>query len=195
MILFILFFLIFAYTPRKNIRELSATDPVFMRVHKSQNMLCVPISGDPRESAQRCFGELFKAFYMLKKTYPSIAIKSPRARWNRIDPLDRTTWNGSYGIPLPSAISILPEEVSRRVPTVSIAVWTYDTLMELTTIGPYSGYFRALNRLEDFAAQSQFMLGELYEEEYLLGPTILTKGDQKKYATKIMVSLRHASSF
>jgi hypothetical protein len=155
-----------------------------------QNMLIVESKGDPNTAGAAAFGQLFKAFFKLKRTGEGFEMAAPLARWPGPSTAPKDEWIGIYGMRVPESIREIPEDLRKDVPDAKIARWEYGEAAEILHIGPYGTEAPTIQRLHGFITKSGYEIAGPHEEEYLKGPGMFLKGNPDKYLTIIRYPVR-----
>jgi hypothetical protein len=146
----------------------------------AQKMLVAESKGDPNTAAQTAMTTLFKGFYRI----PGAKMAPPRARWADLVTTPKGEWAGLFGLPLPDAVTGLPEGVTG----VRIETWAYGDVAEILHVGRYDAEAPTVERLMKFIAEKGYVAAGPHEEEYLAGPGMVP--DPAKYQTIIRYQVR-----
>ena len=155
-----------------------------------QKMIEVRAIGDPNIVGREAFGALFKAYFQLNRSAKNLALTAPRARWPRLPETPRAEWMGIYGMPVPKAVSALPEQDSRAAIKVELTMWEYGEVAEILHVGPYAEEKSTIEKLHAFIEKRGYEIIGPHEEEYLKGPGVFLRGDPKDYYTILRYRVR-----
>jgi len=147
---------------------------------EDRKMLVVELKGDPNEQAPKAFSKLFSVYFKLKGASMKTA---PLGRWANVDNTPASEWAGSYAVPVPDGLTILPEQ--KEEPATRIEEWMYGDVAQILHIGPYEEEMPDINKLRDFITASGYKISGPHEEEYIKGPGMIFKGNPKHYWTLI----------
>jgi len=149
----------------------------------SEKMLVVEAKGDPQSVGATAFGLLFQLYYRIPETPKGPQQAAPRARW----PIDfdepRTEWVGLYALPVPDAVTAVPEHQAPPGLHAVLSVWEYGEVAEILHIGPYDREAPTIERLTAYVESSGYVLVGEHEEEYIRGPTVTGPGIPDEYIT------------
>lgn len=150
-----------------------------------QKMLVVEAKGDPNVVGGKAFAMLFQLYFKIKETPKGPGQPAPRARWPMPFDTPKTEWIGLYAMPVPEAVSELPQYEASPELNVSLTTWEYGEVAEILHYGPYDQEQPTVARLMEFIRAQGYEVAGEHEEEYLKGATMFSKGDPKKYVTII----------
>ena len=155
-----------------------------LTVLTDRKMLVITMAGDPDKVAGQAFKELYKYFYKHAAKQSEKEIPVPRARWPMaLSSQDKGTWIGQYGLPVPEGF---PSPIQGNL---RVEDWKYGLVAEILHVGAYDVEMPTLDRLKDYIRFNGYaILGE-YEEEYLIGPGLILKGNPEKYRTILRLRL------
>jgi hypothetical protein len=157
-----------------------------------QRMLVVEATGDPNVVAGAAFKLLFKTYFTLRGVSRAGPQPAPRARWTFSVETPRNEWRGRYALPVPQAVSDLPEKSSGPMP-VAITTWEYGDVAEILHVGSYSTEQPDIERLRAFIdSRGSRVIGD-HEEEYVKGPGMIFAGDPDRYLTIIRLRVDKGS--
>ncbi|MGA1977436.1 MAG: hypothetical protein ABSG89_06215 [Bacteroidales bacterium] len=152
---------------------------------KDQKMIVVESKGDPNIVGGKAFGLLFQLYYSSPKTPKGSIQLFPCARWPESLNAPKSEWIGLYALPVPDSMVILPNYNPQEGIKASLTVWEYGEVAEILHLGPYIREDSTINRLREFVKREGYVIIGGHEEEYIVGPTIGSKGDPEKYVTII----------
>jgi hypothetical protein len=153
--------------------------------------IVVEAIGDPNQTVGPAFSLLFKTFYKIKKR-PKSNIEAPRARWPKPLTTPKNEWVGAYAMPVPPAITSLPDVKSKSGLHVELREWKYGEVAEILHVGPYGKEVPTVEKLKAFIAQNGYEICGDHEEEYLKGPGFLPTNPEK-YLTIIRYQVKKTS--
>ncbi len=153
-----------------------------------QNMLVVTAKGDPNVVAGKAFGLLFKTYIKLPGASRDPK-PAPRARFSG-DMKDKASWTGYYALPVPAGTISLPQVAVEPGYKVELIAWEYGEVAEILHIGPYAGEAPTIEKLHRFITEKGYEIDGPHEEEYVKGPGMFFKGDDKKYYTIIRYQVK-----
>jgi hypothetical protein len=87
----------------------------------------------------------------------------------------------------------LPPYTPQEGIKASLAIWEYGEVAEILHLGPYSREDSTMNRLREFVHREGYVIIGGHEEEYVVGPTVSSKGDPEKYITVIRYRVRRVN--
>jgi hypothetical protein len=154
-------------------------------IQKNQKMLVVEAKGDPNVVGGEAFGLLFRLYYSMPETPKGPMQAAPRARWPISVDAPKSTWIGAYALPVPEAITELPQHEVQEGLKASLTIWEYGKVAEILYIGPYDREEPTIKRLVDFIKGQGYVIVGDHEEEYIKGPSMYGKEDPEKYVTII----------
>jgi hypothetical protein len=157
-----------------------------------QRMLVVEATGDPNVVAGAAFKLLFKTYFTLQGVSRAGRQPAPRARWTFSVDMPRNEWRGRYALPVPEAVSDLPEKVAEPMAIV-ITTWAYGDVAEILHIGSYSTEQPDIERLRAFIDSQGYRVVGDHEEEYVKGPGMIFAGDPDTYLTIIRLRVEKRS--
>jgi hypothetical protein len=157
-----------------------------------QRMLVVEATGDPNVVAGAAFKLLFKTYFTLQGVSRAGRQPAPRARWTFSVDTPRNEWRGRYALPVPEAVSDLPEKVAEPMAIV-ITTWAYGDVAEILHIGSYSTEQPDIERLRAFIDSQGYRVVGDHEEEYVKGPGMIFAGDPDTYLTIIRLRVEKRS--
>jgi effector-binding domain-containing protein len=157
-----------------------------------QRMLVVEATGDPNVVAGAAFRLLFKTYFTLHGVSRAGRQPAPRARWTFSADTPRKEWRGRYALPVPQAVSDLPEKVAGPMPIV-ITTWAYGDVAEMLHVGSYSTEQPDIERLRAFIESQGYRVVGDHEEEYVKGPGMIFAGDPDTYLTIIRLRVKKGS--
>jgi hypothetical protein len=157
-----------------------------------QRMLVVEATGDPNVVAGAAFKRLFKTYFTLHGVSKAGPQPAPRARWTFSVDTPRNEWRGRYALPVPEAVSDLPENSAGPMPVV-ITTWAYGDVAEILHIGSYSTEQPDIERLRAFIDARGYRVVGDHEEEYVKGPGMIFAGDPDTYLTIIRLRVDNGS--
>jgi hypothetical protein len=155
-----------------------------------QKMIEVRAIGDPNIVGRDAFGALFKTYFQLKRSAQNLALTAPRARWPRLPETPWAEWTGIYGMPVPKAVSALPEQDIKAAIKVELTMWEYGEVAEILHVGPYAEERATIEKLRAFIEKRGYEIIGPHEEEYLKGPGVFLRGDPKDYYTILRYRVR-----
>lgn len=165
-----------------------------MRPQADVHMLVVEAKGDPATTSKQAFSLLFKTYFAIPGVKKSLLhMPAPRARWavpNGIDPKDwaqvpKEQWIGTYALPVPETVVVLPEGAATAGLPVRLETWRYGTVAEILHQGRYSEEKADIDTLHEFIQAQGYAISGAHEEEYVKGPGMFLMGDPAKYLTII----------
>jgi hypothetical protein len=156
-------------------------------------MLVVEAKGDPNVVGGRAFGLLFSLYYATPGTPKGLGQGFPRARWPEALDTPKSDWTGKYAVPVPESVDNLPNYYSTGM-KASLATWEYGEVAEILYTGPYDKEDPTIQRLKDFVRAQGYVTVGGHEEEYILGPTMNSRGDPEKYLTIIRFRVKRAET-
>ena len=156
----------------------------------SQHMLVVEAIGVPDAVSGDAIGQLFKIYFKLDGVPKGPGMPAPRARWPINNDTPREKWLGRFGLPVPDSVTALPKVDLKPGLTAKIDNWTYGEVAQVLYVGPYSEETETIERLRNFIKDKGYEIAGEHEEEYLVGPTMLGKGNPNKYYTLIRYAVR-----
>jgi hypothetical protein len=157
-----------------------------------QRMLVVEATGDPNVVAGGAFKLLFKTYFTLHGVSRAGRPPAPRARWTFSVETPRNEWRGRYALPVPEAVSDLPENLAGPMPVV-ITTWAYGDVAEILHTGSYSTEQPDIERLRAFIDSRGYRVVGDHEEEYVKGPGMIFAGDPDTYLTIIRLRVDKGS--
>jgi hypothetical protein len=160
---------------------------------KNQKMLVVEAKGDPNIVGGKAFGLLFQLYYRIPETPKGPMQAAPRARWPISLDTPKSTWIGTYALPVPEAITELPHHEEQEGLKASLTTWEYGKVAEILHIGPYDREEPTIRRLIDFIKGQGYMIIGDHEEEYIKGPSMYGKEDPEKYVTIIRYRVKQVN--
>ena len=149
----------------------------------SQKMLVVEAQGDPRTIGSRAFGLLFQLYYQIPETPKGPEQAAPRARWPASFDQPRSEWVGFYALPVPDAVTDVPQHAIQAGLRASLTVWEYGPTAEILHVGPYDQEAPTIERLREYVEAQGYVLAGEHEEEYIRGPTMAGPGNPEEYVT------------
>jgi effector-binding domain-containing protein len=138
------------------------------------------------------FKLLFKTYFTLQGVSRAGRQPAPRARWTFSADTPRKEWRGRYALPVPQAVSDLPEKVAGPMPIV-ITTWAYGDVAEMLHVGSYSTEQPDIERLRAFIESQGYRVVGDHEEEYVKGPGMIFAGDPDTYLTIIRLRVKKGS--
>jgi hypothetical protein len=157
---------------------------------KDQKMIVVESKGDPNIVGGKAFGLLFQLYYSSPETPKGPLQLFPRARWPESLNTPKSEWIGLYALPVPDNMVTLPSYIPQEGIKASLATWEYGEVAEILHLGPYTREDSTMNRLREFIHREGYITIGGHEEEYIVGPTVSSKGDPEKYVTIIRYRVR-----
>jgi effector-binding domain-containing protein len=155
-----------------------------LKVLPGRTMLVITRVGDPDKVAGKAFRELYKYFYNHAPKQSEKDIPVPRARWPlAFGSQEKDQWVGDYGLPVPEGFSA-PIQGDMRIED-----WKYGLVAEILHVGPYSAEMATVDRLKDYIRFNGYAILGDFEEEYIVGPGLILKGNPDKYRTLIRLRL------
>jgi hypothetical protein len=154
-------------------------------VKKDQKMIVVESRGDPNIVGGKAFGLLFQLYYTSPVTPKGLMQAFPRARWPVSLDTPKSEWTGLYALPVPDSMVSLPPYKPQEGIKASLSIWEYGEVAEILHLGPYDREDSTMNRLREFIHREGYSVIGGHEEEYIVGPTMNSKGDPEKYVTII----------
>lgn len=144
-----------------------------------QQMLTVPIHGDPNTETKKLMGPLYGAIHKMKwgsyrkEMGRSFNIESLRARWSANNmSLPKDQWTGTYGLPVPNDLltTHLPDQSGNEV-KVGLTTWKYGKVAQILHVGPYTEEGPAIEKLRSFVrGQGYEFVPDTHEEVYVKLP-------------------------
>ena len=150
-----------------------------------QNMLVVEAAGEPGDAASKAFKLLYQVYYKLEGVAKNSRWAAPRSRWSFDEDAPQEQMAGLFGLPIPDAVTELPEFKNPDNLNINISKWEYGTIAEILHTGPYDQEVPTVKRLHDFIEEQGYTVVGAHEEEYLKGPGMLGAGNAEKYMTII----------
>ena len=111
--------------------------------------------------------------------------QSLRARWPVGVEEDMNEWIGLYAMPVPEAVTTVPEGASSDGLTVELATWEYGYMAQILHVGRYDEEPATVQTLMNFIEAEGYEVSGLHEEDYLKGPGFLFAGNPDNYLTLI----------
>jgi hypothetical protein len=165
-------------------------------------ILNVPVFGQKNNLAQlehlkhpnifggKAFGLLFQLYFSSPETPKGPLQLFPRARWPESLNTPKSEWIGLYALPVPDSMITLPSYTPQEGINASLAIWEYGEVAEILHLGPYTSEDSTINLLREFVHKEGYVIVGGHEEEYIVGPTVSSKGDPEKYVTIIRYRVR-----
>jgi hypothetical protein len=150
-----------------------------------QNMLVVEVKGDPAKAAMKAIKLLYGTYYKLDGVPKSFKPIAPRARWPFEFNTPKDQWIGVFGLPIPDAVTSLPEIKNPDSLKIYIAKWQYGTVAEVLHKGSYADEIPTIKALADYITQQGYKIVGEHEEDYIKGPGMFGPGKPENYLTII----------
>jgi effector-binding domain-containing protein len=178
----VLFFVFFPPMPDVSAYE-SLITPRIVSV-PAQKMIEMRVKGVPAKVLPEAFSALFQVYYGINETPKGPGQQAPRLRCPVYETglFDTNTeLEITVGIPVPAAVSALPDKRTGPAAQVTLNEWEYGDTAEILHKGPYEKEGPTIQKLLDFIKQSGYVPAGIHEEEYLIGPGMGNVSTEKYY--------------
>jgi hypothetical protein len=175
---------------KNNLAQLEHLKQPQISPKKDQKMIVVETKGDPNIVGGKAFGLLFQLYFSSPETPKGPLQLFPRARWPESLNTPKSEWIGLYALPVPDSMITLPSYTPQEGINASLAIWEYGEVAEILHLGPYTSEDSTINLLREFVHKEGYVIVGGHEEEYIVGPTVSSKGDPEKYVTIIRYRVR-----
>ena len=149
-----------------------------------QKMIVAKVEGDPNQMGD-VFSNVIQAYFMIpgidKNQIPGV-----RGRWDFVEGEDTENLTGEVGIPVPDAVTNLPDSVQG----VELVTWEYGDVGQILHIGSYETETPAIEELKKFIEDQGYEIAGMHEEDYLKGPTMFGPGNPDEYYTIIRYQVK-----
>jgi effector-binding domain-containing protein len=158
----------------------------------SEKVIEVKATGDPLKTVQPALSLLYKTYFRLEGVNKGGRFPAPKARWFAEKDSPRDSWEGHFAIPVPDAVTHIPEIKDKSGLTVELTSWEYGQVAEILHVGPYDKELPTYNKLAKFIEDQGFVYAGPHEEEYLKGPMPFMPTNPAKYLTIIRYRVKKA---